>query len=1412
MSARKSPQRDDLRESPMTPLWPRREKSREEPSAPPEACPCQRIHEALERLPRYTNAGEVPFNDGLYFFYEEGQVSAHSPRGRIVRVGNHPRSDGTLKRRLATHLKGQKNASVFRKLVGGALMRRNDPSNPCLAPAPGAGHWEQQNGDVCNRCRPLEEKVTEYFRHSFSFRCLPINGREERNRLEDALIATLARCPDCGPTVAWLGLHAYPQKVHDSGLWNVLAVDGEPLTGAELDRVLEIAADTARKASVPAEPMTAPQPAPAQTEENAPLAEYDPAHTLIVISCSKAKSWPRGITDEQVQVIDGLPAELVSRLAEARGRLRYVAEVDDAVRDPAWCLYDGIAYRAAAPALGEAVRQGAHILILSGGYGVVHAKEQIGRYERVFDARDWSDGLIGEVLTAYADLHGLTSYVGLVSGSTGYAEALRRAWSSGTRPAAVLSPVDAKGTQQSLQTTGQALATLLTDGQLPAGWRSSHGLTVRNSLEEITPAAPRAESPASRGETRGDWGSINERIRQCWGSGDPEACLRRLLDDTGDPWVHANLGRAVARRDPVVGLQSLVAAHARLPLPRWKTVVAGWIDEIEAPAEANVPSSDEAAESEPAASAADPTDTSALPQFDLERAHTAMKAAFGDRIAGLKIEGPKDPEYANALDDDSRIPSGLLARSLGEGRSLWTHQAKAIDAALDGKNVVIETETASGKSLCYLIPILSKLARDPDATAIYLAPLNALVDDQLRSIRERFGNAGDGSDPMHAYTAEITIDGRTLLVARVDGDVPDPIRLAIRARRPQFIITNPDMLHWSVLSHHRMTWSWMYRNLAFVVLDEMHMYRGLFGANVANLLRRLRRIAGFHRERAFGPNSGSRTQFIGCSASIAEPGDHFSALTGRRPDVTVEAADSGAPRSARLTVLLDGVGERSLAELATDVLALLTAEHAQAIAFMRSIAEVNRTQRLAQECPAPLGGSAVRQYKREVPANEKREVIAGLRTGAVRAVISTNALEVGIDVGELNAVVICKLPGSLASLRQQVGRAGRQQDSIAVLIADESPADRFYASRPEMILGGTRLQAVYLNQDHPEVLAAHLECAAGELPLDRDRIYAGEPEPFASAAGVDGVVSRLRTDGVLRVASQGLEAVAELSDRLRRVKMRGTNADCLIHDADNPSVEVAKPDIGRVQRHFHVGARFQIQDRVYEVVRLEVERDWSGGQAWARQVDSKGYSTSTPAVTVVNPVGAVAEHTAKAGIVFGRGNVEITSVVEKTWRVWPSNTGRRPEVVQLETSPPAREWTTEGLWLDVPVQSIEGGLDRGAVNSLAGALRVGAAMACSTEREDLITSVGEPGTLGNPHWRIYLADINPGGDGLTRMAFRQIDTVIKNAAELLVGCPHCSKDASSRGCPSCVSVEWGDGDSVDRRGAVALLERIAPPS
>jgi DEAD/DEAH box helicase domain-containing protein len=385
------------------------------------------------------------------------------------------------------------------------------------------------------------------------------------------------------------------------------------------------------------------------------------------------------------------------------------------------------------------------------------------------------------------------------------------------------------------------------------------------------------------------------------------------------------------------------------------------------------------------------------------------------------------------------------------------------------------------------VPVLNEILRDQDATALYIAPLNALVEDQLQAV-ERFSSNPPASHVKPGsyahYTRSLRIGPRSVLVARYEGTLKDnEVRRAIRGNRPRVVITNPEMLHRSIVPHHGKAWTYLVSNLRYLIVDEMHVYKGMFGANFANILRRLFRLAAYY---------GTEPQIVGCSASIGNPEALFQALTGRTKPTVISASDNGAPLYRQCRVILDiAKAEEAMSTAAKNIVVKSVGDlKARTIAFMHSIPEVDQVYRYVtgelRRSFKGIGKNTVREYKREIPPDEKAKVTADLRSGATLGVISTTALQLGIDIGDLAVCLVCKFPGSRAGFFQQAGRVGRRGDSLVFFLADESPLDQHFVRRPEELLDAPA-EVVYLNPNHHETVLNHLECAAQELTLDAKR-------------------------------------------------------------------------------------------------------------------------------------------------------------------------------------------------------------------------------------------------------------------------------------------------------------------------------------
>ncbi len=789
--------------------------------------------------------------------------------------------------------------------------------------------------------------------------------------------------------------------------------------------------------------------------------------------------------------------------------------------------------------------------------------------------------------------------------------------------------------------------------------------------------------------------------------------------------------------------------------------------------------------------------------FQLDVAWKKLSKPLSKLVVATRDRKPSPAKLDTRLRSDARLHSDLrtaLYDRVLAGGDLWSHQAAAIGAGLDGKDVVVETATASGKSLCYWVPVLNEILRDQSATALYIAPLNALVEDQLQAV-ERFGSDppakhfNPGSYAHYART--VRAGSRSILVARYDGTLKsDDIRRAIRDNRPRVIVTNPEMLHRSIIPHHGTAWLHLVSNLRYLVLVEIHVYKGMFGANFANILRRLFRLAAYY---------GKEPQIIGCSASIGNPKALFHALTGRDKLTLISAADSGAPLYRQRRVILDlAKAEEVLPTIAKEIVVTTVGDlKARTLAFMRSISEVDQIYRyVTGELGRSVKGiskTTVREYKREIPPDEKAKVTADLRSGATLCVISTTALQLGIDIGDLAVCLVCKFPGSKAAFFQQAGRVGRRGDSLVLFLADESPLDQHFVRRPEELLDAPS-EVVYLNPDHRQTVLDHLWCAAEELPFDlkRDSKFWGKN------------LEQLLKELVAVGKKQGRDVLVisgKPGERAKEVNVRSLGFECVIRD--EVGKEVSRPDVLRAMRRFHKYGRFQVQDQVFEVTRLSINWQEQEAEGTARRLDKLDYTTSSVVNTECTICGTEDAQTGKGGMKLERGPVRFIEQVEGYYKI-PAGGSEKATYQPLgKAAPPRRELDTHGLWLSAPVGWLgEVAADDRlpSVRTVSESLRIAAGLMCSTDPDDVGVHVeDDPQGLD---FRVFLADNAAGGNGLTQEVFHQAVRLIDGALRILEECPHCQKNADSRGCHSCVTTAWGADEDVCRVGGIIILRKL----
>lgn len=537
----------------------------------------------------------------------------------------------------------------------------------------------------------------------------------------------------------------------------------------------------------------------------------------------------------------------------------------------------------------------------------------------------------------------------------------------------------------------------------------------------------------------------------------------------------------------------------------------------------------------------------------------------------------------------------------------YEHQARAIEAALAGRSVAVVTGTASGKTLCYNVPVVTALLAEPAARALYLFPTKALTQDQANALSGLVSEAG-ADLPVHTY----------------DGDTASGARTLIR-RRARVLLSNPDMLHTGILPHHT-KWAGFLRGLRYVVLDELHTYRGVFGSHMANVLRRLRRVCRFY---------GAEPCYICSSATIANPAELAQALIGEPVELVEE---DGAPRGERHLLFYNppvvdrelGIRRSAILE-GRSIAARLAGQGLQTIAFSRTrvTTELLLTYLQAEAERRHWGPGAVRGYRGGYLPNERRQIERGLREGQIRGVAATNALELGVDIGELAAVVMVGYPGTVASAWQQIGRAGRRQGAaVAVLVAGASPLDQYIVLHPEYLLGRSPEHA-YINPDNPLILLGHLTCAAFELPFAQGETYGGQE--------VTAYLALLQEEGLLH-RSGGVHYWVGEAYPAAGISLRSGAIDTFVVSEEGSGQTIGMVDLPRAPMVIHEGAIYLHEGQPYQVTAL----DWEGRRATVTpvQVDYYTDASSSDHVQVVEEHAQAAEE----GACRAWGAVRVTSL------------------------------------------------------------------------------------------------------------------------------------------------------------------------
>ncbi|MPZ73984.1 MAG: DEAD/DEAH box helicase [Nitriliruptorales bacterium] len=703
--------------------------------------------------------------------------------------------------------------------------------------------------------------------------------------------------------------------------------------------------------------------------------------------------------------------------------------------------------------------------------------------------------------------------------------------------------------------------------------------------------------------------------------------------------------------------------------------------------------------------------------------------------------------------------------------ALYAHQSEALELVRAGQHVVVATGTASGKSLCYQLPLLERVLRDEKATALYLAPTKALAHDQLRALREfRIPH---------------------VRAAAFDGDTPRAERDAIR-RTANVLLTNPDMLHAGLLPGHR-RWGDFLHRLALVIVDECHVFRGVFGSHVAAILRRLRRVCMHYGN---DPLAVDGPTFVLASATIGNPSEHAHNLTGL--DIA-EVVRDGSPRppvafalwEPPLTDAAAGARRSTLAE-AADVMAGLVLRGPATLTFVKSRKGAELVAAHARRVLANDGlQDRVMAYRAGYLAEERRAVERGLIDGSLRGVAATDALELGVDVGSLDAVVIAGWPGTAASLWQQAGRAGRRgREAVVVFIAADDPLDHYLLANPHQ-LWGRPLESAVVDITNPYVLTPHILCAAWELPLG-DVEFVFEPADIKTLVDKESEAGRLRHRG-------GRWFWSGRGSPTTGVSIRSAGGEPFVIVDGQTGALIGDVDEARVYRTVHTGAVYLHQGRTWRIRVLDLDQR----TAVAMPYDGDEYTQprSDTDVTVLQVRDSV--EWARCRMHVGRVEVANQVLAYERRRIF---TNESLGVVDLEL--PRQHLVTQALWLTIPDDVLAEARVR--PDQVAGAAHAAEHAAIGLLPLFAMCDRWDIGGLSTPwhpdtgHATIFIYDGYPGGAGIAERGYRSDDAHLQATRDAIFRC------GCADGCPSCVqSPKCGNGNEpLDKDGAVRLLNAV----
>ncbi len=762
----------------------------------------------------------------------------------------------------------------------------------------------------------------------------------------------------------------------------------------------------------------------------------------------------------------------------------------------------------------------------------------------------------------------------------------------------------------------------------------------------------------------------------------------------------------------------------------------------------------------------------------------ALDAAL-ERLADGPVDRPDTPDlhvtavrrlpavtaqfapFPDAL--DTRLKNALASRGISQ---LYTHQADAIGHALAGRHVVVITPTASGKTLCYNAPVLHSILQDPSSRALYLFPTKALAQDQLAELQAMCETLADTA-------------GDQIGVFTYDGDTPQDARRTIRSRA-HLVLSNPDMVHSGILPHHP-RWAKLFENLKYVIVDELHAYRGVFGSHLCNVLRRLRRICRHY---------GSNPVFLCSSATIANPRE----LAERLTEQSFELVDrSGAPRGEKFFVFVNppvvnhqlGIRRSYLGETRRIASEFLK-RNLQLIVFAQSrlSTEILTTYLKDDFEGVPGAPERIRGYRGGYLPLRRREIEKGLREGVVRAVVSTNALELGIDIGALDVAVLAGYPGTIAATWQRAGRAGRRTSrSAAVMVASSAPLDQFVVRNPSYFFEASPERAL-IDPDNLHILVDHIKCAAFELPFT-------ETEEFGRYS-LQEILGVLSEQGLVHCAN-GVWTWTNESYPADAVSLRSVSSDnFVIVDTTQEARVIGETDFTSGPTTLHPKAIYIVEGKLYQVERL----DFEVRKAFVREIDCDYYTTAITH-SKVTPIDEFAHQAERS-----HGEVHVVSRVVGFKKI---KFYTNENVGSGELDLPEQQMHTTAYWLTVPATVMAllpyaSDDRRDGVVGLAFALKQVAQLLLMCDGHDIGISIdtgdseSTPIVSGHPQ-KIFVYDNYPGGIGFSAPLFQMHDELVRSTRHLIADCQ------CENGCPGCVG-PIGHTGPLAKAAALRILDLL----